>query len=145
MNNIFSKDGRLDRVSYQSFFVSSLLLGLFNTYFFGIWDYQYSIWLIIGLISSIYLYLITIFAMAKRCHDLDKSGWEFLKSLIPIYNIYFLFILLFSDGTIGGNRYGKNPTEFKENDESWYWAIQYYMATLFIIFIVFAFYNKLIK
>jgi uncharacterized membrane protein YhaH (DUF805 family) len=39
---------------------------------------------------------------AKRCHDLDRSGWF---QLIPFY----VFIMLFQDGEAGMNRFGANP------------------------------------
>lgn len=39
---------------------------------------------------------------AKRCHDLDKSGWF---QIIPFYGLW----MLFQDGKPGGNQYGLNP------------------------------------
>jgi uncharacterized membrane protein YhaH (DUF805 family) len=39
---------------------------------------------------------------AKRCHDIDKSGWW---QLIPFWNL----ILYFQDGVKGSNKYGENP------------------------------------
>jgi len=39
---------------------------------------------------------------AKRCHDLDKSGWF---QIIPFYFV----VLIFQDGEAGSNRFGRNP------------------------------------
>ena len=39
---------------------------------------------------------------AKRCHDIDISGWY---QLIPFYTI----VLIFQKGSIGANEYGVSP------------------------------------
>jgi uncharacterized membrane protein YhaH (DUF805 family) len=39
---------------------------------------------------------------AKRCHDLDRSGWY---QIIPFYVLW----MLFQDGQPGENEYGLNP------------------------------------
>ncbi len=41
---------------------------------------------------------------AKRCHDIDKSGWW---QLIP----FFVLVMLFQNGSPGKNEYGRNPKE----------------------------------
>ena len=45
----------------------------------------------------------------KRFHDRGKSGWEFFFLLVPFYNLYVLFMLIFGDGDIGDNEYGTDP------------------------------------
>ena len=45
----------------------------------------------------------------QRCHDLDKSGWLILLSLIPIINFFFTLYLIFAPGTQGANRFGMPP------------------------------------
>ena len=39
---------------------------------------------------------------AKRCHDVDKSGWY---QLIPLY----FFLLFFEKGDKEANQYGESP------------------------------------
>jgi len=46
---------------------------------------------------------------AKRCHDIDRSGW---MQIIPFY----VFFLLFEDGQRGSNEYGHNPKEDMQLD-----------------------------
>ena len=57
------------------------------------------------ILSSLYLLVIFLPAMAlgvRRMHDVGKNGW-FL--LIPIYNL----ILALTEGTKGTNAYGADP------------------------------------
>jgi uncharacterized membrane protein YhaH (DUF805 family) len=51
----------------------------------------------------------------RRFHDLDRSGWQWLLSFIPLVNIYIWFLLLFEPGTNGPNRYGEDPLGRDEN------------------------------
>ncbi|WP_223608046.1 DUF805 domain-containing protein [Chryseobacterium sp. OSA05B] len=56
--------------------------------------------------------------MVRRLHDVDKSGWWFFISLIPIVGTIWLLVLLATDGTPGANQYGVNPKEnFNEINE----------------------------
>lgn len=45
----------------------------------------------------------------KRLHDIGRSGWHWLGFMVPIYNIYLTFLLLFKEGTHGPNRFGPDP------------------------------------
>ncbi len=55
----------------------------------------------------------------RRLHDVGKSGWLFLISLIPIIGTIWLIIQLISDGELGENEYGINPENIiKENSLS---------------------------
>ena len=61
--------------------------------------------LIFPLLSVIYYLAIlipTYAVLARRMHDVGKSGWYML---IPIYNL----ILACTDGDSGDNEYGSNP------------------------------------
>lgn len=54
----------------------------------------------------------------RRLHDVDKSGWFILISLIPIIGGIWLLILNATEGTPGRNQYGVNPKEnFNEINE----------------------------
>lgn len=61
---------------------------------------------------------IVYFAMCfkiRRFHDLDKSALNLLWLLIPGVNFYFIFILFFSKGTDGQNKFGED--RLKENNQ----------------------------
>jgi uncharacterized membrane protein YhaH (DUF805 family) len=52
--------------------------------------------------------------LARRLHDLNKSGWNFLFYFIPIAGPIILLVWLFTDGDRFTNNYGldsKNPYE----------------------------------
>ena len=42
----------------------------------------------------------------RRLHDLDKSGWFLLIVFVPLIGGIWFLVLLFSEGTIGRNKYG---------------------------------------
>jgi uncharacterized membrane protein YhaH (DUF805 family) len=99
--NPFSFDGRIRRMEFGL----SLII-YYVVYFLAIalGDAGDEI---VGAIITLIVFIPLIWFMlaqaAKRCHDLDKSGWW---QLIPFYNP---FALLFSDGDPGRNEYGSNP------------------------------------
>lgn len=47
----------------------------------------------------------------KRLHDLGRPAWHWLLFIIPIYNIYLGFILVFQKGTDGPNEFGPDPLD----------------------------------
>lgn len=65
-----------------------------------------------GVLSGLYLLAILIPSIAvgvRRLHDIDKSGWMILVSLIPFIGWIWIFILMVTDSTPGENKYGPNP------------------------------------
>lgn len=53
--------------------------------------------------------LIWIHASIRRFHDLNQSGRYCFGLLVPFYNIYLLYRLVFVRGTKGENTYGPDP------------------------------------
>jgi uncharacterized membrane protein YhaH (DUF805 family) len=45
---------------------------------------------------------------ARRLHDVGKSGWFMLISLIPVIGLYLIYLLV-QDSQEGTNIYGPNP------------------------------------
>lgn len=56
----------------------------------------------------------TTTAIARRLHDIDKSGWFFLIVLIPIVGILYLIYLFIQEGNMSENIYGSVPTNIFE-------------------------------
>lgn len=51
----------------------------------------------------------SLFLGIKRLHDLDKSAVWIVLYVIPLINILFFIYLCLRRGTIGNNKYGKDP------------------------------------
>jgi len=72
-----------------------------------------------------YCYLIYVLAVllpglaicVRRLHDVGKSGWFILISLIPIAGPIWLLVLLFTDSNSGPNEWGLNPKGIGNYDE----------------------------
>ena len=62
---------------------------------------------------SIYLFIVNQIALyaaaVRRFHDMDKSGFMVLWSLIPIAGGLIVLIALLGDGTEGINKFGPKP------------------------------------
>ena len=46
-----------------------------------------------------------IAVLVRRLHDIDKSGWWALLSIVPLVNLVLL-VFACMDGTVGANRFG---------------------------------------
>lgn len=65
------------------------------------------------------IYLLYVLAMLipglavgiRRLHDVGKSGWMILLSLIPLIGAIWLLVLMVTDSNPGDNQYGPNPKE----------------------------------
>ena len=56
--------------------------------------------------------LVPVWAVtARRLHDINRSGWWQLLSLIPIVGQIIVFIWLITIGTQGENQYGADPLQ----------------------------------
>jgi uncharacterized membrane protein YhaH (DUF805 family) len=67
-----------------------------------------------GPIYRLYLLATLIPSLAvavRRLHDVGKSGWMILISLIPIIGAIWLLVLMVTDSNPGENQYGQNPKE----------------------------------
>ena len=45
----------------------------------------------------------------RRFHDMNKSGWSVLWSLVPFIGAFIVLIMLAGDGTKGKNKFGPKP------------------------------------
>lgn len=101
---IFSADGRVGRKDWIIWIVAIwIILGIIG-WILGVYDddgtsITYSILSIIAGIASIFMGI-------KRLHDLDKTGWLYLLTIVPLVNLVFWIYLIVWKGTDGDNKYG---------------------------------------
>lgn len=62
-------------------------------------------------IVALGLFLPSLAVLMRRLHDVGKSGWFCLVSIIPLAGPIWLIITLAKDGDPGSNAYGENPKE----------------------------------
>lgn len=111
----FTSAGRLNRKSYiyRSIFLS-LVLGIIQ----GILELATVAIEALELLFAVLLLALCIFGfvagimmLARRLHDLDKSGWWMLLLFVPLVNILFYIYILFFKGTEGPKQYGEDPLQ----------------------------------
>ena len=74
----------------------------------GTLDKESGFGLLIGLFIAISV-VPGITLSIRRLHDVDKSGWWILLSLIPVLGALCLLVLACLKGTPGENRFGEDP------------------------------------
>jgi len=104
--NPFSSNGRIRRSEYWvTILLYAIGAGVINIVLEKNNDMD-----IIGLAYIPLLWLL-IAQGAKRCHDVNNSGW---MQIIPFYGLW----MLFQEGDNVSNSYGKNPKEQNSNFEN---------------------------
>lgn len=107
MNKYATFEGRASRSEYWlfglGFFIIFVVIGIIDYIIFG--DES---GLLTGMLSL--LFLLPEFGLViRRLHDIGKSGWWCLLSLIPFIGPLVLIIFYVMDSQPGTNKYGPNP------------------------------------
>lgn len=100
-------NGRARRSEYWYFFLFNMILsGVLNGLATAT---EAGIFTALGTIVSLGLLLPGLAVAIRRLHDIGKSGWNLLFSLIPIVGQIMLIIWYCKDSQPGANQYGPNP------------------------------------
>ena len=106
-------NGRARRSEYWYFvlfnFIISFVIGFTFGVIAGILDMP-------ALDNPTYLWSLAVFfpglaVSVRRLHDIGRSGWWLLLSLIPLVGAIILIIWCCFDSQPGANQYGSNPKE----------------------------------
>lgn len=69
------------------------------------------------LIYALFVVIPGLAVLVRRLHDVGKSGWFILISLIPLVGAIWLLVLACTDSVSGPNKYGPNPKGIGNYDE----------------------------
>lgn len=113
--SFFLPSGRISRAQYL---VNNLIIVVvFNLLF---WPVTLAIMILLGdlgpvvgplwvLLLGMVAVVLVAFQTVKRLHDLGHGGINWLLTIIPVYNLYMAYLLLFEKGNFGPNEYGEDP------------------------------------
>ena len=62
-------------------------------------------------VYALVLFIPGLAVAVRRLHDIGKSGWMLLITLIPLIGAIWLLVLLLTDSNPEENLYGANPKE----------------------------------
>ena len=110
LNKYAVLDGRASRTEYWMFLLGNIIIALVLAVIEGIAgiapETDRSV------LASLFALAIVIpyFAVAvRRMHDIGRSGWNLLFSLVPLIGTIIILIFTLSDSQNGDNKYGPNP------------------------------------
>ncbi len=100
-NNYVNFSGRSSRKEFWSFILVYLIIYTIIAIILQMLDLPYALMSVYSL-----LLFLPYFALAvRRLHDVNKSGWNVLWSLIPLIGLYLIYLVLQPTGT-EPNQYG---------------------------------------
>lgn len=106
IQQLFSFNGRLNRLRYATNMAIYIAIFLFFLFTESEVRAYGDAGAIATLVLIVVMLWILIASMAKRFHDIGKSGWTVLLVLIPIVGQFTPFILLGYPGMPEANEYG---------------------------------------
>ncbi|RCW91640.1 DUF805 domain-containing protein [Winogradskyella arenosi] len=116
-DNYANFSGRARRQEYWMFVLFNLIITFALAIVFGTLGALLDIPALFSL-YVIYALAVVIPSLAvavRRLHDVGKSGWFYLISLIPLIGGIWLIILFATEGDHGANAYGPDPKQEASN------------------------------
>lgn len=113
LRNYADIKGRARRSEYWYFTLFYILLSfLTNIIDFGMgFTYANGEAGVLSTLLLLFLIIPSFTVGVRRLHDVGKSGWMVLISLIPIIGWIWIIILVCKDSQPGSNKWGPNPKE----------------------------------
>lgn len=102
-NNYANFNGRSTRGDYWYAFLTNFLVG-FAIGFMGGFIPELSI---LPVLYALIIIIPGIAIVVRRLHDINKSGWFYFISFIPVVGTIILLVFLCSDSVDENNNYGR--------------------------------------
>ena len=111
--------GRARRSEYWKFMFFTMIVEVLTTVIFTTIipltvEIDGSEFSIVYLVACVIFILPKLAVSVRRLHDIGKSGWLYLISLIPVVGQIIFFIWCVKDSEAHTNKYGKDPKEVEE-------------------------------
>ena len=100
-------NGRASRTEFWMFVLFNFIFAVAA----NILDYIFGSYGVISIIYGLAMLIPGLAVSVRRLHDVNKSGWMILVSLIPVVGFIWLLVLDVTEGTPGENSYGANPND----------------------------------
>ena len=120
LNNYANFNGRDTRQQYWMFnlfyMIANIVLSVIDAVIGT--DGVIGGFLVGGLLGGIFAFATFVPSIAittRRLHDIGKSGWWQLLILIPLIGVIVLIVFFVKQGTIGDNKFGKDPRNSEIN------------------------------
>ncbi len=107
-------DGRSTKSEYWYFVLFQVIISLVLIVLMALTNS--SIFLLIQQVFSLAMLIPGLAVSVRRLHDVGKSGWMLLLSLIPLAGAIYLIVLFATKSDPGDNAYGPNPNHEISSD-----------------------------
>ena len=115
LNEIFTPEGRLNRLRYLKYMVilalisgiSTFVLSSMMTFFTG--DPNSTPVLMVTGAWALIAGAGNVMLIIRRLHDMGKSGWFALLVFVPVVGVIFSIAMFCIPGQVGWNEYGADP------------------------------------
>lgn len=102
LENYFNFEGRASVPEYWWFVLANVIVSIVVSIVDGILGLG-----VLGLIYALAVLLPSLGVAARRLHDIGKSGWNLLWSLIPLLGAIYVIYLLVQKSETGKNKFGE--------------------------------------
>ena len=118
-DNYANFTGRARRSEYWYFVLMNFIVAMFLIIVTGTLMFVHYGLGIVGIVLYFLYFALTLVptlaVVARRLHDIGKSGWYYFVAFIPFIGGIWLLVLLVTDSEYGSNAWGPNPKEIDDD------------------------------